>query len=326
MVPSTPVSVIIPTRNESPTIAATLESIQFQQYNGIIEIIVGDGSDDDSTAQVIRQKFPDVTIVPNLAHNTPAGMNRAIEASSGDIIVRVDGHAVLPPGYIQRAVDTLQRTGAVCVGGRQVPVGHTPIQRAIALGMVSRLGAGGSRYKVGGKEGPTDTVYLGVFRRDALDRVGLYDERMVRNQDYELNYRLRQAGGVVWYDPQLAVEYQPRHSVWALARQYWDYGRWKAVMLRQHPKSLRPRQLAAPLLVLGLVGSLVGALAGCGVLWATLPLIYAMSLTVGALVAGIRERDWAAVMLPVVWATMHLSWGLGVFISGTLAWPWRKRG
>ncbi len=149
----------------------------------------------------------------------------------------------------------------------QVPVGNTASEKAIAAAMSSRLGAGDARYRIGGKAGPADTVYLGVFLRSTLERLGGYDEHFDRNQDYELNQRIRDSGGTVWFDPDLEVSYRPRGSLSALARQYFDYGRWKREFARHHPGSLRPRQLAPPLLVTGLV---VAILAGFWWPWAWL--------------------------------------------------------
>ena len=255
------VSVVIPARNAEATIGDTLDAALAQEYPGEIEIIVGDGSSgpdslaESATAELIRERYPAVRVAANPARITSAGLNRAIEVSGGGVLVRCDAHAVLPPDYVARAVAVLGRTGAAVVGGRQVPAGPGRFRRAVALAMTSPLGAGDSRYKTGGPEGPVDTVYLGVFRREALAAVGGFDETIVHNQDYELNWRLRQSGATVWFDPALAVSYRPRGSIAALARQYFNYGRWKSVVLRRHPRSLRWRQLAAPLLVLGLAVS-----------------------------------------------------------------------
>ena len=146
-----------------------------------------------------------------------AGLATGIRAARAGIVARCDAHAVLSPGYLRRAVETLSRTGAANVGGRQHPVGRTFFERAVALAMTTWLGAGGARYRLGGPEGPADTVYLGVFRRDRLDAVGGVDPAMIANEDYELNWRLRERGETVWFGPALAVAYRPRGT---LARQY----------------------------------------------------------------------------------------------------------
>jgi hypothetical protein len=214
----------------------------------------------------------------------------------------------------------------VSVGGRQCPVGTTPFGRAVALVTSTPLGAGGARYRVGGAEGPVDTVFPGVFRRGALDAAGGWDETLGRNEDYELNWRLRACGGTVWFDPGLEVEYRPRESVAALARQYYDYGRWKRVVLARHPRSLRLRQLAPPLLLAALAGSAVlagaGAIVGPGApgpapallgLAAAVPAGYALLLLGGAAAIGLARRRPEAVLVPLAAAVIHLAWAAGFF-------------
>jgi hypothetical protein len=220
----------------------------------------------------------------------------------------------------------------VSVGGRQCPVGTTPFGRAVALVTSTPLGAGGARYRVGGAEGPVDTVFPGVFRRGALDAAGGWDETLDRNEDYELNWRLRERGGTVWFDPVLTVNYRTREGLAALARQYYDYGRWKRVVLARHPRSLRLRQLAPPLLlvVLGVSAALAatgaaivgGALAGLAApetgtvllgLAAAGPAGYGLLLLSGAAAIGLARRRPEAVLVPVAAAIIHLAWAAGFF-------------
>ena len=212
------------------------------------------------------------------------------------------------PDTLRRAVSTLQRTGAANVGGRQQPDGTTFFGRAVAMAMTTPLGAGGARYRLGGAEGPVDTVFLGAFRRDALDAVSGFDPAFVRNQDYELNWRLRARGETVWFDPELVVTYRPRSTFRGLAWQYFDYGRWKRTVAQRHPASLLPRHLASPLLLLGLTASLVLVVAGASWTAAAVPITYGLVLALGSLAVGIRRRSYAAILLPLVLATMHLSW------------------
>ena len=256
-----PVSVIVPVRNADATLPATLRSVLEQTYKGEIEVIVADGNR-PPTAERICRPFPRVRVVVNPAGTTPAGLNVALGAAKHDVIVRCDGHSTLPPDYIAAAVQALRRTGAANVGGKQVPIGTTSFERAVALATTSPLGAGDARYRLGGAEGPADTVYLGVFRADALRAAGGFNEALIRNQDYELNWRLRERGEAVWFDPKLAAEYRPRGSVAALARQYFEHGIWKRTALRLHPRSLRLRQLAPPALLVLLGVAALLALAG----------------------------------------------------------------
>lgn len=327
---SPPVSIVIPARNAEETLPATLEAARAQDYAGPVEVVVADGSDTGATAELLRRRFPEARRVENPERTTPTALNRAISAASHRIVVRCDAHAVLPPGYLTRAVATLARTGAANAGGTQAPAGRTPFERAVALGTSTLLGTGGARWRMGGREGPAHTVYLGAFRREALEAVGGFDPSLLRNQDYDLNRRLRAAGETVWFDPELSVAYRPRSDLRALARQYFHYGWWKRVVLDRYPESNRFRFWPAPLLVAGLassgfaalLGSLlppVGAAAlGAWVLTAAavVPGAYLAAVLLGTLLAGLRHRDPAALLLPVVLSAMHLSWGAGFWLSG----------
>ena len=310
------VSVVIPARDAEETIGDTLGGILSQDYPGVVEVVVGDGSPNDATLHLIKTNFPTVKVVRNPDKITSSGLNRAIESSDGAVIVRCDAHAVLPPGYIRRAVETMRRTGAAVVGGLQSPAGDTLFRRAVGTAITTPLGAGDSRYKIGGHEGPTDMVYLGVFRAEALSEIGGFDETIVCNEDYELNWRLRDRGEVAWLDPELIVSYLPRHNLRALARQYFNYGRWKSVVLMRHPRSLRWRQLAPPALVCALTVSMGCAVAGFWQLAIVIPTLYLAVLFLGSIAAGLRRSDRSAILLPLVLATMHLSWGFGFFLPG----------
>ncbi len=308
------VSVIIPARNAEATISAAIESVLSQDYDGPMEVIVADGSETPALSSIVRRLYPRVRLVPNPERTTSCGLNAALSVATGEVVVRCDAHSVLTAGYVRRAVETLARTGAASVGGRQHPAGTTFFERAVAMAITTLLGSGGARYRLDGAEGPVDTFFLGAFRRQALDAVGGFDASLVRNQDYELNWRLRQRGEVVWFDPdpRMAAIYKPRSSVGRLARQYWDYGRWKRVVLTRHPSSFRMRHFAAPLLMLALAASALLALMGAPTpVAAAAPLAYLGALVVGSSIAGVRRRDWAGLLLPLVLATMHSSWGTG---------------
>jgi succinoglycan biosynthesis protein ExoA len=253
------VDVVMPIRNEAEHLEAAVAAVRAQDYPGAVRVFLGMGPSDDGTealAQSLAAADSNLVVVENPSGRTPSALNAAIRAGNAPIVVRVDGHSELSDGYIRRAVETMQRTGAANVGGRQVPMPTTPFEEAVAAATTSWLGTGGVSYRVGGAEGPVDTVYLGVFDRAAIEAVDLFDERLIRNQDYELNIRLRKAGGEVWFDPELAVGYRPRGSWRALAKQYFEYGQWKAVVMRMHPESARLRQIIPPFAVIGLLVSL----------------------------------------------------------------------
>lgn len=297
------VSVIIPARDSAAVLPRALDSIEQQTYPNIVEVVVA--AVDDASAGAASG----VKVVRNLRRTTPAGLNLAIAASKGEVIVRCDAQSVLPPHYVARAVETLTRTGAANVGGMQVPVGVTPWEKAIAKAMSSPFGAGDARYRIGGEAGPVETVYLGAFRREALQRIGRFDETFERNQDYELNHRLIEAGELVWFDPGLEVQYRPRGSLGDLARQYHDYGRAKRQFARRHRRGLRWRQLAAPALTVAILLSLIVSI------WLPWLLLIPVAYAVGLVVVGISAGSGVFRVAGAL-ATMHLSWGWGFITSG----------
>lgn len=304
------VSIVIPAANSASTIGEAIRSAQAQDYPNIVDIVVP--AADEESAGVARAAG--TRVVENPSRLTPVALNLAIAASSGEVVVRVDAHSTLPTDYVSTAVSTLLETDADNVGGMQVPVGSSFWSRAIAASMASPAGSGDARYRIGGPPGPTETVYLGVFRRSTLERLGGYDESYVRHQDYELNERIRAGGGTVWFDPKLKVIYRPRSSLRELARQYFDYGSWKRAFFRTRPGSLRPRQAAPPVIVMVLAASLVATVWSP---WALLiPAVYAAGL-VGAGLLSVNQAGVAALGVPLALATMHLSWGLGFLLGQT---------
>ena len=307
------VDVVMPIRNEADHLAAAIAAVRSQEYPGTVRVFLGVGPSDDGTDRVaaeLASTGDDIVVVDNPTGLTPTALNVAIRAGSAPIVVRVDGHSELSDGYIRRAVEIRQRTGAVNVGGLQVPIATTPFEEAVAAATTSWLGTGGASYRVGGQAGPVDTVFLGVFDRAAIESVGLFDERLIRNQDYELNIRLRKAGGTVWFDPELSVGYRPRGSWKALAKQYFEYGRWKAVVMRLHPQSARLRQLAPPAAVAGVALSMVAASR-----WRVLFIIPAMAVGVTAAesLRVARRTDAPPVRLAAVFGLVPTAWSVGLF-------------
>lgn len=311
------VSVVMPVLNAAVTVAGAVAAALDQDYPGEVEVVVAHGPSRDTTEEILASLAADprVRVVPNPSGGTAAGLNAAVAAATGTVIARCDAQSRFPRHYLRRAVEILAATGADSVGGIQAAVGTTFLSRAVAIAQTTFLGVGDARYRTGGEPGAVDTVYLGVFRREALARVGGFDEGQVRNQDYELNWRLRESGGTVYFHPDLAVAYTPRSRLRALWRQYWEYGTWKRVMLRKHPRALRWRQLAPPGLVAGLVASV--AMLPTPWPWAAIvvPGAYVAALLGVTLVEGARRRDPAALALPVVLPAMHLAWGLGFLVG-----------
>jgi len=312
------VSVIIPVRNGGAYIGAALDAIAGQTYTAITEIVIADGASTDDTRRIIATRAAQdlrVRVVDNPGGTTPVGLNLAIRATSGDVVVRCDAQTELPATYVAEAVATLQRTGAGNVGGMQRAEGISAMQRTIAYAMTSRIGVGDAAFRYGGSEGPTDTVYLGVFDRKKLDAVGHFDETLIRNQDYELNARLRAAGHVVWFDPSLAVVYRPRRSLRALASQYWQYGAWKRHVITSGKAPLRLRQLAPPALVLGFLGTGVLALSGTRLPFYALSAVYEVAIYSGTVIWFYKTRDKAALGFAAAVATMHFAWGAGFLVG-----------
>lgn len=317
------VSVIMPVRNEEPHLDAAVERVLAQDHDGELEIVIAVGPSRDRTHEIAERlalTHPEVRVVLNPTGATPAGLNIAIAASHHDIIVRVDGHGELSDGYIRRAVELLQETGAANVGGVMDAVGRTPLERAIAAAYNSPYGLGGGGFhEKDTPAGPAATVFLGVFRRDALESVGGFDETLLRAQDWELNHRLRKAGFIVWFSPELRVTYRPRSTVSALASQFYRTGSWRREVIRRHPETASPRYLAPPMAVAGFAGGLLGGLVGLMLRnrWLSLLLIAPAMYLLFLVVATIRiDADWEAkVRLPLVLAVMHGCWGVGFMRS-----------
>ncbi|MCJ1672321.1 glycosyltransferase family 2 protein [Rathayibacter sp. VKM Ac-2929] len=322
------VSYVMPVLNEVSHVRAAVDSLLAQDYTGPFDVVLALAPSIDGTERLVAELSAAderIRVVANAVGSTPAGLNAAIRASRHPVVVRVDAHSVLPPDYARIAVEALQRSGAANVGGVMAAEGLTPFQRAVARAYGSRIGLGGTPHHVGGEEGPADTVYLGVFRRSALERAGLFDERFKRGQDWELNRRLREAGGLVWFTPRLTVTYRPRPSMRALLRQFLSTGMWRGELTRLFPASRSLRYFAPPVLVallaLGLLAGVAGVLQA--LLGAAPWLLIALVVPVGylALVAaatiavarvdGPRAMLWFLLVIPAI----HVAWGTG-FVLG----------
>lgn len=313
--PKREISVILPVLNEEKYLEDSVNAILSQSFAGELEVILAVGPSSDATMQIalaLHARDPRVVIVENPTGRTAAGLNLAIAASRYSIIVRVDGHSNIPHDYCETAFKTLLETGAVNVGGVMAAQGQSLFERSVARAMRSPLGVGASRFHTGGGAGLTDTVYLGCFRKEALLAVGGFDERFVRAQDWELNFRLREKGGAVFFDPALKVTYRPRSTIKALAKQYFEYGRWRRVVSRRHQGTINYRYLAPPFTVVVSTASIIlGALTSP---FLFLPaLIYALFILGASSVIGKSLGE--ILCLPTILLTMHISWGLGFLTS-----------
>ena len=323
------VSYVMPVLNEVEHIEAAVNSLIDQDYEGPFEVILALGPSVDGTNDVIAEMArvdPRIRSIPNELGSTPGGLNVAIRASSNPIVVRVDAHSVLPRNYTRIAVQTLLETGADNVGGIMKAEGTTPFQKAVAHAYGSPEGLGGTQHHVGGKAGPAETAYLGVFQRHRLVEVGLFDEGIKRGQDWELNRRLRQTGGTVWFTPELVVVYRPRSSLSKLIRQFVATGIWRGELVRRLGGRNPLRFFAPPVLVANVVVAIVFIpLHATGVFhgwWGWVlalayvpPVLYLGLLAAAAFRRGGDLVDWLRFALAT--ATMHLSWGVG-FIVGVI--------
>ena len=321
------VAVIMPVLNEENYLDSAVSSILAQNYPGKLRLILSIGPSTDKTWQIaenLSKQNSNIVILKSPTGRTPDSLNIAIKECSEEIIVRVDAHAELSEKYIEIAVETINRTGADNVGGIMGAIGKTNFEKAVAAAMTSPLGVGAASFHTGGVEGPAETVYLGVFNKSALVRVGGYDTKFTRAQDWEMNHRIRSTGGLVWFNPKLFVTYRPRPNVSKLAKQYFQYGNWRREVMRHHPQTTKRisaiRYFIPPITVVGMI---LGTILGFVGISQSSNLIYGflapatyilMTITSSFLLR--KKAGTGSLWLPVALATMQISWGLG-FIFGT---------
>jgi succinoglycan biosynthesis protein ExoA len=326
-----PVSVVMPVRNEERHLAEAVRQVLGQDYPGEFELVLAVGPSADRTEQVARDlaaAHPRVTVIANPSGKIPSALNAALAAARHAVIARVDGHALLPQGYLRTAVTILAACGAADVGGVMAAEGVTTFQRAVAWAMTSKAGVGSAAFHIGGGAGPVDSVYLGVYCREAIEQAGGWDEGMLRAEDWDLNYRIRARGGQIWFTPELRVTYRPRASVRTLGAQYFHYGRWRRVIVRGHPETASFRYLAPPaaaaLVALGLAAGLAGlaalaAGAPAAISWLAAGLIIPVTYLAGIIAAGValsrNEPARVRARVPLVLGVMHLCWGTGFLSS-----------
>ena len=319
------VSIVIPSYNEQATIRKMLDAIYQQTYpHAQMEVVIADGLSEDATLEEIaafQDASPDlvVRVVENAARNIPAGVNCAIKASVGEILIRMDAHSWPYPNYVERCLAALEAGLGDNVGGvwEIKPGSKSWVAESIAVAAAHPLGVGDARYRIGTQASVVDTVPFGAFRRALIDKIGLFDESLLSNEDYEFNTRIRQAGGHVWLDPEIVTVYYARSTLPGLARQYWRYGFWKFRMLRRYPDTLRWRQGLPPMLVGSLLGLAALAWWPFAIWLLTLEIaLYGTVLLLAGLLSALRhQRIYLFIGLPLSIATMHLAWGAGFLWS-----------
>lgn len=309
------VSVILPILNEERDLRECISAILQQKYDGKLEVILALGPSNDNTNQIAKslaQSDARIKLVENPTGKTAAALNLAIAAASFEIICRIDGHAEISDTYVKTAVEIMDQTGAVNVGGLMNAAAAGGFQSVVARAMRSRIGVGASKFHTGGAAGEADTVYLGTFKKSAILQAGGFDEKYIRAQDWELNHRLRLNGGVIWFDPRLVVTYRPRDTFGKLAKQYFEYGRWRRAVSRKHQGTVNYRYLAPPIaLVINLLSLILG-LSLSTIFF--IPLItYLLIIILSSLFIG--KGIYEKITLPSVLITMHMSWGFGFITS-----------
>jgi glycosyltransferase involved in cell wall biosynthesis/ubiquinone/menaquinone biosynthesis C-methylase UbiE len=328
VLPEPLVTVIMPVRNAAPHLPTSLGAVLEQDWPAArLQVLVVDGDSGDGTADVAHQIAqehqggPRVEVLNNRRGIVPTAMNLGLARAEGSCIIRVDGHCTVPPDYVRRCTELLDATGADCAGGVIRTVGETPVARAIAWAQSHRLGVGPVAFRTGAAR-PTqvDTLAFGAYRREVFDRIGRFDEELVRNQDDELNLRLTRSGGTIWMDPSLVVIYRSRATLPGLWRQYQEYGFWKVRVWQKHRGVASWRHLVP--------AAFVGSLAAATAVAATgrrRPLAALLALYGGAIGLASRRasgldggsRRW----LPAAFATLHLAYGTGTWLG---LWRWRR--
>jgi succinoglycan biosynthesis protein ExoA len=294
-----------------------------------VEILIADGMSDDGTREVLEEferNCPGLRMIDNTQRIVSTGLNSAIREARGEVIVRMDAHTEYAPNYIRTCLQVMKETDADNVGGPALTRAEGYVAQAIAFAFHSKFVSGGARFHNVTYEGYADTVAYGCWRKSTLLRVGLFVERLYRSQDDELNLRIVSSGGKIWQSPRITSWYWPRATLAALFRQYFQYGFWKAAVIRKHRKPASWRNLVpgASILigVVLLLGVLGAALSGSSrwesdfmVDWIALAGLY-FAVSLGAAFLAARRNGWRFLLvLPVVFGTYHLSYGLGFLLA-----------
>lgn len=310
------IAVVIPCRNEAGYISRCLKSVLNQETcSHEVKVLVVDGMSDDGSREEIAgwaQADDRVNLVDNPARVTPIALNLGIRTGGAEISIILGAHAEVCEGFLEGNVKALrEHPDAMCVGGVIENVNENDMASHISLAMASRFGVGDARFRTGGKSGYVDTVAFGAYRREVFEKVGYFDERLVRNQDDEFNYRILRSGGRIWFDPAIRSRYYVRGSLRKLARQYFQYGYWKVFVNRLHGTVTTRRQMVPFLFILFLLTGSVGSVFST---WVRMALAAGVGFwALGAFMAALKGGSSFRGILPVVCAflTLHVCYGSG---------------
>jgi glycosyltransferase involved in cell wall biosynthesis len=316
---SLPVTVVMPVRNEVAFIERSLSSLLVQDYPmSQVEILVVDGMSEDGTRQTVEgftRRFHFIRLLDNPGRIVPTALNIAIRAARGQWLIRLDAHSIYPPDYVRLCVETARRTGADNVGGVFITLPRDESRQALLVQAIttSRFGVGNAEYRLDVREGPADTVPYGCFRREIFTEIGLFDERLVRNQDYEFNRRLTRAGKRIWLNPAIQVKYYNQATLRGLLIQAFGTGKWNPWTWFVAPCAFAPRHVVPGLFVLGLLGVLgFTFLVPRG--WLALVTIFTPYLVLALLASFQQSRRYGLgilLFLPPLFLVYHTSYGLG---------------
>jgi len=324
------VTLILPIHNEAKYIQNCLDGLYRQNYpHDKMEIIIADGLSSDNTRVVVEGRFNpgiDLLWIENPGKIVPTGLNLAIQRAKGDIIIRVDGHTSITPDYVRQCVEALKRSGADNVGGRLDGRGERRIGEAVAIATSSPFGIGNARFHYSEQEEWVDTVYMGAWPRRVFKQIGLFDEELVRDQDDEFNYRLRESGGKILLSPKIKSIYMVRNNYKSLWKQYYQYGFWKVRVLQKHSRQMSLRQFMPPAFAGALLVSLLcTAIFPSG--WVTFALVGGSYLlaNIVASITIVTKKGWRHLaLLPLTFVILHLSYGFG-FLNGLIKF-WNRWG
>ena len=316
------VSIVMPVRNEAASLDATLASACSQATDASIEVIVVDDHSTDSSRSITERwaaRDERVRLVNSPRRGISQALNRGLEAARGRYLVRVDGHSIIPPDYVQALLDHIRTDACEGAGGRKRAVGQGRFGRAVAAAHGSRFGIGDSKYHHSQREELVDHIPFGAYVTERAHAIGGWDEKLRTNEDYDFDFRYQQAGGRLLFDPAIVVDWRVRETPAKLAQQYYAYGRGKFMTLVRHPSSLHLRWLAPPMLVGSLAaGILLGRTTPGRVVLAVVGGSYALFLTAGAATLGPRDSARLAPHVALALGIMHLAWGTGfLFSAGT---------